>query len=170
MRSRTAAPNTRGFISCFVLMAVLLLGGAAAAQAALEAPFEPFDETEFFIAEGAVGTLILPAGAPDRRTSAIVVLQDGEQPDGRASRFTDQLLGAGFAVLEMVYLPGDGLERCSPPWRFTPAWRASRFASSALAQAPGWRPNGPDPWAREHCFIQAAPGWYPRRCEVSRCC
>ena len=109
MRSRTAAPNTRGFISCFVLMAVLLLGGAAAAQAALEAPFEPFDETEFFTAEGAVGTLILPAGAPDRRTSAIVILQDGEQPDGRASRYTDNLLGAGFAVLEMVYLPGDGL-------------------------------------------------------------
>ena len=90
-------------------MAVLLLGGAVAAQAGLEAPLDPFEETEAFMAGDAVGTLVLPAGAPDRRTPAIVILQDGEEPDGRASRYTDQLLGAGFAVLEMVYLPGDGL-------------------------------------------------------------
>ena len=109
MRSRTAAPNTRGFIWCFVLMAVLLLGGAAAAQAALEAPFEPFDETEFFTAEGAVGTLVLPAVASNWHTPAIVILQDGERLDGRASRYTNQLLGAGFTVLEMLYLPGDSL-------------------------------------------------------------
>ena len=91
------------------LMAALLLAITPPVRAAAEPPAEPFDETEFFVAGSAVGTLVLPAGAPDRRTSAIVILQDGEQPDGRASRYTDNLLGAGFAVLEMVYLPGDGL-------------------------------------------------------------
>lgn len=91
------------------MAAVLLLGGAADALAGSEAPLDPIGETEAFMVEGAAGTLILPAGAPDWHTPAIVILQDGEEPDGRASRYTDQLLGAGFAVLEMVYLPGDGL-------------------------------------------------------------
>jgi len=91
------------------MAAVLLLGGAADALAALEAPFEPFDETEAFMAGNAVGTLTLPAGEPDRRTPAIVILQDGERLDGRASLYTDQLLGAGFAVLEMSHLPGGSL-------------------------------------------------------------
>ena len=90
-------------------MAVLLLGGAVAAQGGLEAPSDPAGETEAFMVEGAVGTLVLPAVASDWHTPAIVILQDGEQPDGRASRYTNQLLGAGFVVLEMVYLPGDGL-------------------------------------------------------------
>jgi dienelactone hydrolase len=39
-----------------------------------------------------------------------VILHDGEKSDGRASLYTDQLLGAGFAVLEIAYLPGDSLE------------------------------------------------------------
>ncbi|MEI6161497.1 MAG: dienelactone hydrolase family protein [Roseococcus sp.] len=77
---------------------------------ALEAPAEPVEETEAFTAAGATGTLVLPQGAPDRRTPAIVILQDGEEPDGRASLYIDQLLGAGFAVLEMVQVPGDSLD------------------------------------------------------------
>lgn len=91
------------------MLAGLLLGGAAAAQAAQEAPLEPFEEVEAFAAAGAAGTLILPAGAPDRRTPAIVILQDGREPDGRAGRYIDQLLGAGLAVLEIVHLPDDSL-------------------------------------------------------------
>jgi dienelactone hydrolase len=74
-----------------------------------EAPPEPEEEVEAFIAAGAAGTLILPAGAPDRRTPAVVILQDGAAPDGRAGLYADQLLGAGLAVLEVVRLPGDSL-------------------------------------------------------------
>lgn len=92
------------------LMVALLLAIAPPARAAVELPSDPFEETELFTALGAVGTLVLPAGAPDRRTPAIVILEDGEQQDGRASLYVDQLLGAGFAVLEMVHLPGDSLE------------------------------------------------------------
>lgn len=92
-----------------VLAAGVLLAGLQP-LAAHEATPEPFDETEAFTASGAAGNLTLPAGASDRRTPAIVILQDGEEPDGRASLYTDQLLGAGFAVLELVYLPRGDLE------------------------------------------------------------
>lgn len=74
-----------------------------------EAPPEPEEEVEAFIAAGAAGTLILPAGAPDRRTPTVVILQDGAAPDGRAGLYADQLLGSGPAVLEAVRLPGDSL-------------------------------------------------------------
>ena len=89
----------------FVL--ILLLAEPARAH---EEEAEPFEEIELFEVAGAVGTLVLPAGAPDRRTPAIVILPGSARPDGRASLYTDQLLGAGLAVLEMAHLPGDSLE------------------------------------------------------------
>lgn len=92
------------------LLALALLLATMATVTAGEAPGEPHEEIEAFTAAGAFGTLVLPAGAPDRRTPAIVILQDGGEPDGRASHYTDQLLGAGFAVLEMVHLPDPNLE------------------------------------------------------------
>jgi dienelactone hydrolase len=92
-----------------LLMAGLLLMGAQP-LAAREAPPEPLEEVEAFFAGGANGSLVLPLGAPDRRTPAIVILADGEAPDGRASLYLDQLLGAGLAVLEMTTLPEDSLE------------------------------------------------------------
>lgn len=70
----------------------------------------PFDELELFEVAGAVGTLVLPAGAPDRRTPAIMILHGNAQPDSRASLDTDKLLDAGFAVLEVVHLPGGSLQ------------------------------------------------------------
>lgn len=76
---------------------------------AREAPPLPLDATEAFQIAAATGTLILPAGAPDRRSPAIVILQDGEAPDGRASQYTDQLLGAGFVVLEVAQLQPEEL-------------------------------------------------------------
>jgi hypothetical protein len=76
---------------------------------AREAPPLPLEATEAFQIAAANGTLILPAGAPDRRSPAIVILQDGEAPDGRASQYTDQLLGAGFVVLELAQLQPDEL-------------------------------------------------------------
>ena len=76
---------------------------------AREEPAEPFEEIELFQAAGAVGHLILPAGAPDRRTAAIVILQDTLGPDGRAALYVDQLLGAGLAVLELVEAEGADL-------------------------------------------------------------
>ena len=87
----------------------LLLTGPQA-LAAREAPPEPLEEVESFEAAGATGMLVLPPGAPDRRGPVVVILQDGEAPDGRASPYTDQLLGAGFAVLEISRLPGDSLD------------------------------------------------------------
>lgn len=87
------------------VLLVMLLGAVPPRATAQEPSPEPLEETEAFVAAGAAGTLILPAGAPDRLTPAIVILQDGDAPDGRASAYTDQLLGAGFAVLEMSSLP-----------------------------------------------------------------
>ena len=92
-----------------VLMAFVLLAGTSSGLAAREVPFEPFGETEAFLARGVAGILTLPAGAPDRQTPAIIILQDTLGPDGRASRYTDQLLGAGFAVLEVQTLDADAL-------------------------------------------------------------
>jgi dienelactone hydrolase len=92
-----------------LLVAGLLLAGAQP-LAAREAPPEPLEEVEAFVVGEANGTLVLPLGAPDRRTPAILVLADGEAPDGRAAPYLDQLLGAGLAVLEMTTLPGDSLE------------------------------------------------------------
>lgn len=105
-----AASPTRPFWWNPWLMAALLSLASALPLAAREDPPEPLEETELFMAAGAAGTLVLPAGAPDRQTPAIVILQDGEEPDGRAALYVDQLLGAGFAVLEIVRLPGDSLE------------------------------------------------------------
>jgi dienelactone hydrolase len=92
-----------------LLMAGLLLMGAQP-LAAREAPPEPLEEVEAFVVGEANGSLVLPLGAPDRRTPAIVILADGEAPDGRASLYLDQLLGAGLAVLEMTTWPGDSLQ------------------------------------------------------------
>ncbi|UPY35849.1 dienelactone hydrolase family protein [Sediminicoccus sp. KRV36] len=94
----------------FGLLNLMLLLGPQQPLVAGEAPPEPVEEAEAFTAAGAIGTLILPLGAPGRQTPAIVILQDGEEPDGRASLYMDQLLGAGFAVLEMTQWPGDSLE------------------------------------------------------------
>jgi len=83
---------------------------AVAAPAVARAePTEPFEEIELFEAAGAVGTLVLPAGAPDRRTPAIVILQDALDPDGRAGLYVDQLLGADLAVLELSVTEGMNL-------------------------------------------------------------
>ncbi len=105
--------STPGWSSLFWkrlgLVAALLLAIAPPARAAAEPPAEPFDEAQAFMVGGAVGTLVLPVGAPDMLSPAIVILQNGEQPDGRAARYTDQLLGSGFAVLEIVSMPDDGL-------------------------------------------------------------
>ena len=98
-----------GLLASAFLMSSPLMGSPAPA-AAHEAPPEPLEEVESFVAAGAAGMLVLPPGAPDRLGPVVVILQDGEAPDGRASLYTDQLLGAGFAVLEIVRLPGDSLE------------------------------------------------------------
>jgi dienelactone hydrolase len=92
-----------------ILVAAVLVVVVPPAQAAFEPPAEPFSETEIFIAGGAAGTLILPAGAADRLTPVLVILQDGDQPDGRAARYIGPLLASGLAVLEMIALPDDGL-------------------------------------------------------------
>lgn len=92
------------------LVLALLLGAPNTAPAVpSEASAEPFEEIELFRAAGAVGTLVLPAGAPDRRTGAIVILQDTLGPDGRAALYVDQLLGADLAVLELVAGEGGDL-------------------------------------------------------------
>ncbi|MBX9750671.1 MAG: hypothetical protein K5Q68_13880 [Roseococcus sp.] len=108
MPLRRAPRFNRRFGMCAIAAALMLLPPPPAA--AREAPLEPQEEVEAFIAGGASGTLVLPPGAPDRRSPAILVLADGEVPDGRASLYLDQLLGAGLAVLEMTSLPGDALE------------------------------------------------------------
>lgn len=86
----------------------LLLAGMQALSAH-DTLAEPLEEIEAFGAGGVVGNLILPAGAPDRRTPAIVLLRDADLPDGRAGLCMDQLLAAGHAVLEVVHLPEGGL-------------------------------------------------------------
>lgn len=91
-------------------LAAGLLLGALQPLTAREAPPEPLEEVEAFAAGEANGTLVLPLGAPDRQTPAIIILADGEAPDGRGAPYLDQLLGAGLAVLEMTTLPGDSLE------------------------------------------------------------
>ncbi|MDB5381592.1 MAG: Dienelactone hydrolase [Rhodospirillales bacterium] len=90
---------------------MLLLGSPACGWGAWEAPLPPSEETEFFMVPGVAGILTLPVGAPDRRTPAIVILQDGQGPDGRARHYIDQLLGAGFAVLDVQTLETDALGR-----------------------------------------------------------
>lgn len=107
MAGRHHNQAARGFRRGMALLGALLL--VTTIGAAREAPPDPLEETEAFQAAGAAGTLILPGGAPDRRSPAIIILQDGPAPDGRASRYTDQLLGAGFVVLEMVALPEEAL-------------------------------------------------------------
>jgi hypothetical protein len=52
----------------FCLLAGGVLLGGEQSQAAREPLPEPFEETQAFAAAGAAGSLILPAGAPDRRT------------------------------------------------------------------------------------------------------
>lgn len=89
------------FLRAAFVLALLLAAPAPARERPREAPPEPFEEIELFAAAGAVGTLVLPAGAPDRRTPAVVILQDALGPDGRAATYVDQLLGADFAVLEL---------------------------------------------------------------------
>jgi len=89
-----------------IAMAAGVALALAAAAVASEQPDAPFDEIELFDAAGAVGTLVLPAGAPDRRTPIIVILQDALGPDGRAALYVDQLLGADLAVLELSVTEG----------------------------------------------------------------
>lgn len=86
-----------------VILALLL----AAPARALEVPPEPFEEVELFQAAGAIGTLLLPAGAPDRRTPAMVILPDAPGSDGRAGLDMDQLLSAGLAVLDLAVVGPD---------------------------------------------------------------
>lgn len=81
-----------------VILALLL----AAPAPALEVPPEPFDEVQLFQAAGAIGTLFLPAGAPDRHTPAMAILPDAPGLEGRAGLDVDRLLGAGFAVLDLA--------------------------------------------------------------------
>jgi dienelactone hydrolase len=102
-------PSFNPWLAICSIAAALMLAAPPPTTAG-EAPPEPQEEVEAFTAAGAAGTLVLPAGAPDRRSPAIVVLADGEAPDGRAGPYLDQLLGAGLAVLEMTSLPGDSLE------------------------------------------------------------
>jgi dienelactone hydrolase len=92
------------------VVAGLLLAIPTRPQAAPEGPPEPFEEIEAFTAGAARGILVLPAGAPDRRTPAVVILDDTQGSDGRASRYTDQLLGAGFAVLKIRLMDADALD------------------------------------------------------------
>jgi dienelactone hydrolase len=77
-------------------------------QAAVPPQAEPSEEIEPFLVADAAGTLTLPAGAPDRRTPAVLILHDGPDPDGRAGRYADQLLGAGYAVLELLAFSNEG--------------------------------------------------------------
>ena len=58
------------------LMALVLIGGTLSGLAAREIPFEPFEETEAFLARGVAGILTLPAGAPDLLSQAIRRLAD----------------------------------------------------------------------------------------------
>lgn len=88
-------------------LALALAALAAAATPARAArdrlpPAEPFEETVLFETEGAAGNLTLPAGAPDRRAPLVVLLHDGPDPDGRATRYADQLLAAGYGVLDLL--------------------------------------------------------------------
>jgi dienelactone hydrolase len=107
-RENHVARSNPGLISGLLAAGLFLMG--AQPLAAREAPAEPLEEVEAFVAGEAHGTLVLPLGATDRQTPAIVILADGETPDGRAAPYLDQLLGAGLAVLEMATLPGDSLE------------------------------------------------------------
>lgn len=91
-------------------IAALLLGAPTRPRAALEGPPEPFEEIEAVTAGTASGILMLPAGPSDRRTPAVVILADEQGSDGRAGRYADQLLGAGFAVLEIRHMQGASLD------------------------------------------------------------
>lgn len=108
--------NTRGqLVAALLIEGVTVLERVAAPCGAVPGrddgiarDTEPFEETQAFMAEGAVGTLVLPAGAPDRRTPAVVILPDVLGADLRAALYTDQLLGAGFAVLDLATVAGEG--------------------------------------------------------------
>jgi dienelactone hydrolase len=91
-------------------MGALLLAGTALPLAAREEPPPPSEELEAFTAGGASGILALPAGASDRQTPAVLILHDALGPDGRTSLYTDQLLGAGLAVLDLVTLHEESLD------------------------------------------------------------
>lgn len=113
---RTAATSPRilrAWASCRVMACALgwsvVLVLAAPALADKE-PMEAFEEIEMFEAHGMIGTLTLPAGAPDLRTAAIIILQDANGPDGRAGLYVEQLLGANFAVLEVLLAERMNLE------------------------------------------------------------
>lgn len=84
-------------------LGLLLAIGATPAALARDDGSDPLEEIEIFMAEGQSGTLILPAGAPDRQTPIVVILPDLLGHDARSSVYVDQLLGAGFAVLDMVW-------------------------------------------------------------------
>ena len=92
------------------MRAVSVVCGTALALAvpalAREEAAGPAMQVEAFDVAGAVGTLALPAGAPDRRTPAIVILQDALGPDRRSGRYVDQLLGADLAVLDLLVTEG----------------------------------------------------------------
>jgi len=81
-----------------VLVVVIALARSAVAR---EEPQAPFEEVEFFEAAGGVGVLVMPAGAPDMRTPAIIILHDALGSDGRSGEYVDQLLAAGLVVLDL---------------------------------------------------------------------
>lgn len=91
-------------------LGALLVAGTALPLAAGGDPPPPAEEIEVFNAGGASGILALPAGASDRQTPAVLILHDALGPDGRTSKYTDQLLGAGLAVLDLVTLEEDSLD------------------------------------------------------------
>ncbi|WP_137181739.1 hypothetical protein [Roseomonas sp. AR75] len=91
------------------VLAALLLGNPARPQAEPEDPPEPFEEIEAFDAGPARGVLVLPGGAPDRVTPAVVIL-DNERGEGHGSPYRDRMLGAGLAVLDIRHRQGDPLD------------------------------------------------------------
>ncbi len=100
-------------LTCLALAAALLLPGLSPSSEAhateaepREASSEPLEEVELFLADGVSGMLALPPGAADRQSPAVIMLPDTLGGDRRAAIYTDQLLGAGFAVLDIVTLSG----------------------------------------------------------------
>jgi len=82
---------------------LLAAAGAMPAACAADDPPEPLEAIELFEAGQQTGTLILPPGAADRRTPVVVILPDMLGQDARSGAYVDQLLGAGFAVLDLVW-------------------------------------------------------------------
>ncbi len=113
---RTAATSPRilrAWASCRVVACALGLSivvTLAAPALAGNESIEAFEEVELFEAHGVIGTLTLPAGAPDLRTAAIIILRDANGPDGLAGLYVEQLLGANFALLEVLLAERMNLE------------------------------------------------------------